>query len=93
MGKWYSCLAQYLNFAFLILIRSAGLGWHADNELIHGSTAEPFAILSLSLGSTRTFLIQKSVSSGDDNPIIDVPMRSGDLLVMNGLFLKEFKHK
>ena len=73
--------------------RSAALGWHADNEPLHGSVQNPFAILSLSLGATRTFLIQNSVGTGGTSPIIDVPMRNGDILAMNGLFQKEFKHK
>ena len=80
-------------FGWCNVFSTAGLGWHADNELIHGSVNEPFAILSLSLGATRTFLIQNSIGSGGTSPIIDVPMRNGDLLSMNGLFQKQFKHK
>ena len=69
------------------------MGWHEDNEELHGSIDSPYAILSLSLGATRTFLIQRSVGVGGRSTIIDVPMRPGDLLSMNGLFQREFKHK
>ena len=73
--------------------RNAGLGWHEDNEMLHGPISEPYAILSLSLGATRTFLIQRSLGSSGRSEIIDIPMRAGDLLSMNGLFQQQFKHK
>ena len=72
--------------------RNADLGWHADDEPIHGSIDKPFTVLSLSLGSTRTFLVQRT-SENVRGRIVDVPMREGDLLAMTGLFQKEMKHK
>ena len=68
---------------------SADLNWHCDNERLHGSLGNPFSILSLSLGSERTFWIQRKRGP----TLIEVPMRQGDLLVMTGLFQKEFLHK
>ena len=67
----------------------ADLNWHCDNEPIHGSLHHPFTILSLSLGSERLFLIQRKRTP----QIIEIPMRQGDILVMTGLFQKEFLHK
>ena len=68
---------------------TADLNWHCDNEPIHGPLDKPFTILSLSLGSKRVFLIQRKRTP----QIIEIPMRPGDILVMTGLFQKEFLHK
>ena len=70
--------------------RSSPLGWHEDNEPMHGPLHEPYAILSLSLGTTRNFDIRETRSQ---KFVCTVPLRHGDLVSMNGLFQSLYQHR
>ena len=66
------------------------LGWHSDNERLHGSIDDPYAILSLSMGSSRTFSIRPMNRRNDETHFL---MSHGDLLSMNGFFQKIYQHR
>ena len=66
------------------------LGWHSDNEALHGSIDEPYAILSLSMGCSRTFSIRPKNRRTDET---DFMLCHGDLVSMNGLFQNMFQHR
>jgi alkylated DNA repair dioxygenase AlkB len=66
------------------------LGWHSDNEPLHGSIEDPYAILSLSMGTSRTFSIRPMHRRNDETHFL---MNHGDLLSMNGLFQKLYQHR
>ena len=70
--------------------RNTPLGWHSDNERLHGSIDEPYAILSLSMGCSRTFSIRPTNRRSDETHLL---MTHGDLLSMNGLFQKLYQHR
>ena len=65
------------------------LGWHTDDEPIFGSVYHPIDIVSLSLGSCRTFSIKHNTTGWQE----DVPLENGDILTMEGLFQKFHKHR
>ena len=69
------------------------MGWHRDDEAIHGSLDEPFSILSLSLGASRTFYLQRADGHGQSKQFTQIRMTNGLLLAMCGLFQKEYLHK
>ena len=66
------------------------LGWHEDNEPMHGPLNEPYAILSLSLGTTRNFDIRETLSK---KFACTIPLRHGDLVSMNGKFQSVYQHR
>ncbi len=68
--------------------RDVTLGDHKDDEGLHGSVLQPFAILSVSFGATRTF----RVTNDRTHESTLIPMRHGDLLSMNGTFQQQYKH-
>jgi hypothetical protein len=57
---------------------------------MHGPLHEPYAILSLSLGTTRNFEIRETRTQ---RPVSTVPLRHGDLVAMNGLFQSLYQHR
>ena len=93
--NWYQngyVLSIHLKVILFMTISSrAGLGWHRDDEPLHGSLDQPFSILSLSLGASRTFYIERS--EGTVKQFTQMPMDNGVLLAMCGLFQKDFVHK
>lgn len=65
----------------------AGLGWHSDDEpdLVPGAP-----IWSLSLGHPANFRVRRK---GSVEPILDITLRHGDLLTMEGdEFQARFQH-
>jgi alkylated DNA repair dioxygenase AlkB len=77
-------------YYYITNYRSSPLGWHEDNEPMHGPLHEPYAILSLSLGATRNFLIRETRSR---KVVSTIPLKHGDLVSMNGLFQSLFQHR
>ena len=61
------------------------VGWHADNEPELGKNP---TIMSLSLGESRVFKIKHNTK-----PLaLDIPLHSGDIIVMDGAFQHNWKH-
>lgn len=71
-----------------------GVGWHADDELIFMGTLRDCPILSLSLGGMREFWIALQSEGAPDarQSIVEVDLRDGDLLTMEGLIQKHCMH-
>ena len=65
------------------------LGLHADDEALFRSAAGPTTIITFSLGTTRTFIIQQNMNK---NNIIQVELESGSILVMTGNMQTHYKH-
>ena len=57
---------------------------------MHGPLTEPYAILSLSLGTTRDFDIRESRSQ---KFVTTIPLRHGDIVAMNGVFQRNYQHR
>ena len=77
--------------AVLIMkIRNTPLGWHSDDERLHGSLQDPYAILSLSMGCSRTFSVRPSNRRTDETHFL---LSHGDLISMNGMFQKLYQHR
>ena len=67
------------------------VGWHADDEdLFHSPGHKDVRIISLSLGSPRTFQLK---SKGKGSPIVSIRLRSGDLCVMEGATQQHYLHR
>lgn len=71
-----------------------GVGWHADDELIFMGTTRDCPIVSLSLGGTREFWIALKSSENPDvkKGVVEVDLRDGDLLTLEGLIQKHCMH-
>jgi alkylated DNA repair dioxygenase AlkB len=77
-----------LNGVLLNLYRDGkdSIGMHADNEPEFGKHP---TIVSVSLGSTRTFKFQ---SKFDKSQKVTVPLESGSVLIMRGATQENWKH-
>lgn len=71
-----------------------GVGWHADDELLFMGTARDCPIVSLSFGGTREFWIALKTEGAPDvkKGVIEVDLRDGDLLTLEGLTQKYCMH-
>mmetsp|Transcript_124721 Transcript_124721/g.216185 ORF Transcript_124721/g.216185 Transcript_124721/m.216185 type:complete len:413 (-) Transcript_124721:121-1359(-) len=65
------------------------VGWHADDEVYFQSLSDDTRIVSFSLGSARDFQWRLQ---GTDTPLGTVSLGDGDLMTMEGLFQKHYKH-
>lgn len=65
------------------------VGWHADDEVYFQSLSDDTRIISFSLGSPRDF---KWRLQGTDVPLGTVSLGDGDVMTMEGLFQKHYKH-
>lgn len=100
---------EWPNSCNLNLYADGGMSvaWHSDDEpLFHGKFAD-CAIISLSLGSTRTFEVQLKESAKKDEAakkdgsstqdgsakVIPISLASGDLLTMEGMTQKYYQHR
>ena len=63
------------------------VGWHADDEPLFGGSEENKLIISLSLGSTRSFELC------GQGLYRRMELRGGDLMTMEGLTQQFFKHR
>ena len=72
------------------LFSNTPLGWHSDDEPLHGSIHDPYAILSLSMGCSRTFSIRPKDRRSDETKFL---LSHGDLIAMNGKFQKIYQHR
>eukprot|EP01084_Bolivina_argentea_P147427 257943_1 len=78
-----------------------GVGYHSDNEELFKNSKklknqnDDIKIISLSLGETRKFqikLINNDEKKQDIEPT-EIALRNGDVLIMDGLMQKYYKHK
>lgn len=80
----------------LYLDHSHHLGWHADDEALFAGSDDDCLIVSLSLGECREFWLAAKTSpdssTPDYNSIIELDLRDGDLLTMEGLCQKHCLH-
>ena len=66
------------------------VGWHCDDEELFQSKTNQAAIISLSLGSTRTFQFKHK---RDNSKFEQIKLKNGDILTMEGFFQKNFHHR
>jgi len=66
------------------------VGWHADDEPLFDAKARDALIISLSLGDSRTFEL---FPLDDPLKITKMVLEDGDLLTMEGLVQKHYKHR
>ncbi len=83
-------LKSYFNAAVInVCIGGDGaVGMHADDEHLFNATSQPATIASISLGETRSFVVQNNIS----RETLAIDSRSGDLLTMDGLFQATHRH-
>ena len=62
--------------------------WHSDDESLFSSKNEHCTIISLALGATRNFEILHKKSKKTWRKAL----KNGDILTMEGMFQKYFKH-
>lgn len=67
----------------------AEVGWHADDEVYFQSLSDDTRIISFSLGSSRDFLWRLQ---GTDITLGSCSLGDGDVMTMEGLFQKHYKH-
>ena len=92
-GEWIVFDMTIFNdvlFTYHVMQRNTPLGWHSDDEALHGSIDEPYAILSLSMGCSRNFCIRPTNRRTDETNFM---LNHGDLVSMNGLFQKMYQHR
>eukprot|EP00747_Dinoflagellata_sp_TGD_P150518 gnl/TRDRNA2_/TRDRNA2_177121_c0_seq3.p1 gnl/TRDRNA2_/TRDRNA2_177121_c0~~gnl/TRDRNA2_/TRDRNA2_177121_c0_seq3.p1 ORF type:complete len:403 (+),score=61.18 gnl/TRDRNA2_/TRDRNA2_177121_c0_seq3:68-1210(+) len=65
------------------------VGWHADDEVYFQSLSDDTRIISFSLGAHRDF---KWRLQGTDATLGTVSLGDGDVMTMEGLFQKHYKH-
>lgn len=77
-----SCLAN------LYAHGKQGMGWHSDNEASLRSIEHETVIASLSLGASRKFRFKHKITA----ETVDLPLQSGQLIVMKGQTQQYWKH-
>ncbi|CAE8639288.1 unnamed protein product [Polarella glacialis] len=65
------------------------VGWHSDDEVMFQGIAGDTRIISLSLGSARDFCWRLQ---GTTETVGSVSLGDGDVMTMEGLFQKHYKH-
>ena len=88
-GVGTEALPDSRHMAFYLGAGSA-IGWHADDEPIFGPSDEPRAIVSLSLGATRTFRFRRRGGSKRKAQEVELPARG--LCTMEGMFRSVVLH-
>jgi len=68
---------------------SREVGWHADDEVMFQGLAGDTRIVSFSLGVPRDFSWRLQ---GTTQTVGSVPLGDGDIMTMEGLFQKHYKH-
>ena len=71
----------------------SGVGWHSDDEELFNTDSGETVIISLSLGSSRTFSYRRKDSQDDDDDDSHLWLSSGDLLIMSGRHQLHYKHQ
>jgi alkylated DNA repair dioxygenase AlkB len=69
--------------------QSEEVGWHADDEVFFQGLSGDTLILSFSLGASREFCWRLQ---GETEKAGDVRLGHGDLMTMEGLFQRHYKH-
>lgn len=65
------------------------VGWHSDDEVLFQGLCQDTRIISLSLGSARDFCWRLQ---GTTDTLGCAPLGDGDIMTMEGLFQKHYKH-
>eukprot|EP00931_Biecheleriopsis_adriatica_P097990 TRINITY_DN7188_c0_g1_i1.p1 TRINITY_DN7188_c0_g1~~TRINITY_DN7188_c0_g1_i1.p1 ORF type:complete len:469 (+),score=98.64 TRINITY_DN7188_c0_g1_i1:78-1409(+) len=68
------------------------VGWHADDEQLFQGKFRDCTIISLSLGSTRSFEVRANYSE-DSSQNVNLMLGDGDLCTMEGMVQKYFQHR
>mmetsp|Transcript_126996 Transcript_126996/g.365287 ORF Transcript_126996/g.365287 Transcript_126996/m.365287 type:complete len:166 (-) Transcript_126996:177-674(-) len=71
---------------------SDGIDWHSDDEPLFQGRDKACAIISLSLGETRTFELRLA-EQGDIGVKNQVRLRSGDIATMEGHLQRHYVHR
>lgn len=69
------------------------VGWHSDDEVLFQGKHTDIMIISLSLGQTRTFEIRVDHPEDGERANHKIPLRSGDVMTMEGMTQKYYKHR
>jgi len=69
--------------------QSGEVGWHSDDEVMFQSITSDTRIISFSLGAARDFCWRLQ---GTTESLGCVPLGDGDVMTMEGLFQKHYKH-
>ena len=68
---------------------SQAVGWHSDDEDLFRALRQPTTILSLSLGETRSFEVQRKAGRSRG---ISMKLATKDLVTMQG-WMQHFRHR
>ncbi|CAJ1378432.1 unnamed protein product [Effrenium voratum] len=70
------------------------VGWHSDDESLFGGKGQDCSIVSLSLGGRREFWMALKDSSMEpiQESVVEVDLRDGDIISMEGLMQKHTVH-
>lgn len=79
-----SCNANYYEDG------TQSVGWHSDDEPLFASTRCDALIISLSLGTARSFELKRN---GAKKPSLRLFLGDGDLCTMEGLTQKHYRHR
>lgn len=87
--------ARWPNSCNLNLYENGGMsvGWHADDEGLFQGKVGDCAIVSLSLGQTRTFELRLNGPDDGKQAAERIHLESGDLMTMEGLTQKYYQHR
>lgn len=69
------------------------VGWHSDDEPLFQGRFRDCLIVSLSLGATRAFEVRLNFPGDGEQSKWRLPINNGDLMTMEGLFQKHYKHR
>lgn len=71
----------------------SAVGWHADDESLFQGKFQDIAIISVSFGATRKFELRYNWPEEGDAAVIRIPIKSGDLMTMEGMCQKHLQHR
>lgn len=69
------------------------VGWHSDDEALFQGKFMDTAIISLSLGATRSFELRVNWPEDWEKPVRRLELASGDVVTMEGMTQKHYQHR
>jgi len=69
------------------------VGWHSDDEDLFQGRFRDCRIISLSLGTQRSFELRLNWPQEGEPPLLRLPLGNGDLCTMEGMVQKHLQHR
>jgi len=69
------------------------VGWHSDDEMLFQGKTNDIRIVSLSFGQARRFELRHNWPQPGERKEMNVLLKSGDLMTMEGMTQKYFQHR